>query len=1059
MMEGDAHNRHSSSHHNLESTEGPMHYSSFPRVRDGALRFPINTADQQTPVPVGSAEWFDRLEQIASFGFEDQCGRSFTARRERRDQHWYWYAYRKRGKQLRKVYLGKTNQLEPARLLAAARRLAELPPHAQPIASTQPQTRPPAGPLSAEQRTDLFLRSTKLRIPALPADLVGRPRLTQQLRLPLLGAPAAVCPNQRHSQTLLTLITAPAGYGKTTLLSEWLSRNEQRGTINDDVQIHRSSRIAHRSKVAWLSLDPEDNDSGQFWRYVIAALQTSAPGLGRRALLLLQEPQPSRIDAAVTALLDDLQHTPRAVVLVLDDYHVIDTPAIHDTLADFLLHCPARLHVVISSRTRPPLPFGRLRLCSDVTELQAAELRLTDAEGLALLSREPRLASNPQAIATVLRTTDGWVAGVHLFAVAVQRHADLQTVLAEFDGNHRYLTEYFYENVWRQQSPALQTFLLHTAILDTLTGSLCAAVTGLPTGQQLLAQIAQANLFLVAVDQHPGWYRYQPLFLQALRRMLEQLHPEDVPALHRRAAHWYLEQQAIGDALHHLLAGQSFFEAAQVLEQHALRMLQGGDVARLLRGLQQLPQQVLHERPALLVIKARALLLAGELNALDAWLEQLEASSACESILEQVARIRALVGGSASVRESSVWESLDAFSRSMHCWAQDDTQASYAAAARAVQAGGLRSASLLAASTMAGIHLVRGELRAARRVAHDGLALDHTTEAAVLAGSHQPNPAAGPLFLTLGRIYYERNRLELAQQCLEQALALCVRLGREDYLFTVHVCLARTLSARGQRQAAYALMQAGSDRARAGRIAFWPEADILAYQAWIWLHAGEPALAAQWAQTADMRQDDPQIAHRRIEYWVYAELLLAQGQDEPGAHILGRLVQGATRIGTRTEPLIKLLVAYAGALFGQGQRKAALPVLARALGLGQAEGYIRPFLDVAPQHTRGLLAYYHQKTRAEMHIEGYVQQLLGESEQMPLRSAVPADGTTPAVALSRREREILRLVEGGLSNVEIAHNLVIGVNTVKFHLHRIYQRLSVSTRHQAVMHAKILQLL
>ena len=1045
-----------------------MHYSDLPRVHDGVMRFTNGAAGEQTPVLVGSAEWYAFLKQLDSFGFEDEKGCSFTARHERRDQQSYWYAYRKRGKKLRKIYLGKTDQLEAGRLQAAARELADLPRAAQPNTSTHPHPQRPAGPARAEQVTDVFLRSTKLHIPATPANLIQRPRLTQQIRRPFQDAPA-VSPNQRHSQTLLTVITAPAGYGKTTLLAEWLAtmRLEARDlSLEDGKQASNLKPLA--PKIAWLSLDRDDNDIKQFWRYVVAALQTRVPELGHQALMLLQEPQSSAIDDALATLLDDLQHTPRAVVLVLDDYHVIDTPAIHASLAAFLTHCPARLHVVISSRTRPPLLFGRLRLGSDVTEIQAAELRLTDEEALALLSRDPRLAGNQQAIATVLRTTDGWLAGVNLFALALQRHGDLETVLAEFDGNHRYLTEYFYENVWRQQSPAIQAFLLPTAILDNLTGSLCEAITGLPNGQQMLTRIEQANLFLIALDQRPGWYRYHQLFLQALRRMLEQLYPEEVPALHRRAALWYLEQHSIGDALRHLIAGQFWIEAAEVLEQYALPMLQGGDVACLLRWLQQLPHEVLRERPTLLVIKARALMLRGEMNALEAWLAHLESSSASKSIVDEAANIRAIVGtsaargSSASVDEHTVWESLDAFTLSMHYWSQNDTHASYAAAARAVQAGhasGFRSASLLAAGTMASLHIIGGELGAARRLAHESLALDHTTEAAVLAGAHQPNPATGSIFLALGVIYYERNRLYLAQQCLEKALELAVQLGREDYLFAAHAFLARTLGARRQPQAALALIQTGVNRGLEGRIPFWPEADMLAYQAWIWLHSGELGLAAQWAQTADLRMDEPQIAQRRTEYWVYGEVLLAQGQYEQAASILGRLVQSATHFGIRTEPLIKLLIAYASALFAQGQRGAALPVLERALNLGQAEGYIRPFLDVAPQHTRALLEYYHQKTRAEAHIETYVRQLLAESESVPLNTVVPASGTPSAMTLSRREREILRLVEGGLSNPEIAHKLVIEANTVKSHLHRIYQRLSVSTRYQAVKHAKTHQLL
>jgi LuxR family transcriptional regulator, maltose regulon positive regulatory protein len=1026
-----------------------MYYSNLPRVRDRVLHYTSSSADKQPPVQVGSVEWYQMLEQIESFGFEDQSGHSFTARRERRDQQWYWYAYRKRGAKLRKIYLGKTEQLEPARLQAAARDLADLPRDAQLSASIAPPAEPPTGLVGVAQPAAVFLRSTKLQLPATPANLLQRPRLTEQFSRSLHDAPVAGSPSQRRDRTLLTLLTAPAGYGKTTLLSEWL---------------HHAGDL----DVAWLSLDPEDNDLGQFWRSVVAALQTSLPKVGQQVLMLLQEPRPSAIDNALTALLGDLQRTLRGLVLVLDDYHVIDTPAIHASLAAFLTHCPTCLHVVISSQTQPPLPLGRLRLRSDVTELQTADLRLTDEEGIALLSRDPRLAGNAQAIATVLGKTEGWLAGVHLFLLALQHHGDLQTVLAEFDGTHPYLTEYFFESVWCQQSPAIQIFLLHTAILDTLTGPLCEAVTGLPNGQHSLAQIAQANLFLFNLNQRPGWYRYHQLFGQALRRMLEQTYPDEVRALHRRAASWYLEHRAIGVALRHLIAGQCWSEAAQVLDEHAFSLLQEGDVAHLLRWLRQLPQDVLRERPALLMIKARALLLTGELNALKAWLEQLEASNTAKTVLEEVASIRAIVGtgatasGSASVGTSTVWESLDAFTLSMQYWSHDDTQASYAAAARAVQVGqatGFRSARLLAAGTMAMLQIIGGELRAALRLAHEALALDHTTEAAVLTGSHQPNPATSSIFLALGIIYYERNRLELAQQCLEKALELGLRLGREDYLFAVHVFLARTLGACGQQQQARALLEAGVNRARTGRMAFWPEADLLAYQAWIWLYCGEMALAAQWAQMANLRMDDPQLAQRRSEYWVHGEVLLAKGQYEQAASILSHLVQGTTQIGTRTEPLIKLLIVYASALFAQGQRTAALPILERALNLGQPEGYIRPFLDSAPQHTRALLEYYHQKTRAEAHIEAYVRHLLAEREVVPFGTVASADGTRLAVTLSRREQEILRLVEEGLSNLEIAHKLVIEANTVKSHLHRIYQRLSASTRYEAVKYAKTLQLL
>jgi len=320
-----------------------MHHSHLPRVRDGALRFTRSAAEEQTSVLVGEAEWYEMLAQIDSFSFEDQNGRSFTARRERRDQQWYWYAYRKHDKKLHKIYLGKVEQLELARLQTAACQLADLPREAQLTSS--------ADPLSVEQGSDVLLRSTKLRIPAVPANLLQRPRLTEQLRRPPRNA-LAVSPRHRRTQALLTVMTAPAGYGKSTLLAEWLDQIANCRLQIADYELEQTNLQSaiynlQSIKVAWLSLDSEDNDLLQFWRYVVAAFQMSVPELGRQALMLLQKPQPPAIDNAVTALLDDLHHTPRALVLVLDDYHLIDTPAIHDSLATFLTHCPAHLHVVI----------------------------------------------------------------------------------------------------------------------------------------------------------------------------------------------------------------------------------------------------------------------------------------------------------------------------------------------------------------------------------------------------------------------------------------------------------------------------------------------------------------------------------------------------------------------------------------------------------------------------------------------------------------------------------------------------------------------------------------
>ncbi|MBN1814112.1 MAG: helix-turn-helix transcriptional regulator, partial [Anaerolineae bacterium] len=461
------------------------------------------------------------------------------------------------------------------------------------------------------------LLKTKLHIPANRSGLVSRPRLIERLDGGL--------------DRKLTLVSAPAGFGKTTLLSEWVTQ--------------------HRGRTAWLSLDKEDNDPVRFWTYLLAALQTVRAGLGQDALQLLQATQQPATQAILTRLLNQVIDLSQGVTLVLDDYHLISDSAIHEGIAFLLEHLPSQMHVVISTRADPPLPIHRLRARGQLTELRSGDLRFTADEAATFLNAAMRLELAREDVEVLEARTEGWVVGLQLAALSLQGRVDAHEFITTFSGGHHSVLEYLTHEVMRRQPQSVQDFLMQTSTLDRLCGPLCDAVTGGDDGEAMLAHLRQRNLFLLTLDDEHHWHRYYHLFADLLGNLLRKAWPpESIQELHLRACDWCARNRFVADAVNHAVAAKDFERTAQLIEDNSLAIVTRGELTTLLRWIEALPEDVARERPWLCIHQAWPLTFAGKADAAGALLQRIERQVApgdlrpdAEEILGNVAAMRAML--------------------------------------------------------------------------------------------------------------------------------------------------------------------------------------------------------------------------------------------------------------------------------------------------------------------------------------------------------------------------------------------------------------------------------
>ena len=992
-------------------------------------------------IQIGSRRWYAWLADHALFVFRGGAGH-FTARRETRRGALYWYGYRWREGKLRKTYLGKSSELTSARLEQACVRLAGqsarggVVPPSDSAEWMVALDHSPTSRKKSDERAETglaYLPLTKVRPPALPPKLVARPRLTQRINTPI------------------TLIVAPSGFGKSTLLNEW----------------RQTSGIP----VAWVSLDADDNQPLRFWSAVTAALQAIYPNLGQDPQFPFLAPASANLHETVVGLTNaivrasDSPDAPARLGLVLDDYHHIHDPAIHASLQTWLEHLPPTLQLVISSHTKPSLAWGHLRARGQVTELDAADLRFTPEEGMSYLSQHVSPALAYGDMQAIFKRTEGWPAGLTLAILALDAPGARDQALATF-GAHTYLREYFIENILYRQPPSVQEFLLETSILKHLTGSLCDAVTGRNDGAEMLAYLWHENLFLVQLEA-PGWYRYHDLFAETLCHQLQRQLAAGIPRLHHRAAEWYRQHDAPDDAVYHLLAIEAWEEAASLIEAIALRELeQFGDYSRLMRWLRQLPESVIQQHRTLLRVYVRVaamdlsrievkqILARVETNITRKPLEERTADE--QSVLAEIQRIRQIWLEGDEKREvesragehDDVWQMLDGIVTYARYIRRDAEKAEMVA--RELHAMALARSHLyvmlIAGGGLTYYLALRGHLQRAEKIAREVL------QQAMAQRGKLPESASVPLTM-LSRVCYERNQLAQAHQLLLRAAEVDPNPTSSNMPIMEAMQRAKIEFAQGNASAAMATLQAARELQAKYPSGLYRDKDLVAYQAWFRIRQNDTAGAERLLN--EIGESEPHA----FAHLIRAQLLLEQNQAAMAAEILRDLIDRYSQ-GLYLEPILGARILLAGALFEQHQVNDARQVMSEAIRLGCPEEFVRPFLDY--RANTALLALVLHTANLTSEAQSFVKRLLRlstdtEGAPKPLPKAELTSLST-AASITAREQRVLQLIAAGLPNREIAAQLSLAESTVKTHLKNIYRKLGVSSRTRAVMQAQALKL-
>ena len=882
------------------------------------------------------------------------------------------------------------------------------------------------------------LLKTKLYVPHARPNLVPRPYLIDRLNQGL------------HAGHTLTLVCAPAGYGKTTLVTEWL---------------HNVTR-----PVAWLSLDEYDNDPARFLAYLIAALRQIDAGIGATTEALLQSPQPPPPEMVLTPLINEIAAISSPFILALDDYHVIQIPAIHQQHAFLLEHQPQHMHQVIVTREDPPLPISRLRARGQVGEIRQDDLRFTVEETTEFLQRVMRLDLAADEIAVLESRTEGWVAGLQLAALSLQERGDAHSFVRAFAGSNRYVLDYLFDEVLQQQSADVQEFLLQTSILDRLSAPLCEAVTGCVDSQTLLQTFERANLFIVPLDQSRTWYRYHHLFSDLLRHRLRtakaQSHQKTgiVPSealLHQRASQWHEAEGNLPDAIHHALAASDWERAAKLISQVSRGMVGRGEIVTLLHWCQRLPDEVLHAQPMLCLDYSWTLILAGQHDAAESYLRDIEQAAQDDVALlgetlsaqAQIARAKGDYARTIELaqRALSLLPQTDPEPRSLaaltlglaysDCGNMLEAEQAFTEADRTAQQAGGGPARLIALAFLSGIQAARGNLHRAAEVARQALQLGRGM------------PALASVHSMLSAVCYEWNDLESAVEHVQQAIELSQRGGHLEVLLTVYRGLAWMRQAQGDASAANAALQTADELAREADAPPIARASNAAVHVSIALAQGDLAAAAHWAD--QITTDSASDASGMLYGFAQARLLLAQNEKAAAAELLEKLHAEVVQTGRQSAVIdTRVLQALAAPATTN-----ALAFLTEALTLTQAEGYVRTFIDKGEP-----MAVLLRQAAAKGIAPDYVAKLLSafetKAEERPASPAPSIGAATSLVEpLSERELEVLQLMAIGLSNHEISDKLIISVGTVKSHVHSVLGKLNARDRTQAVIKAQELKLL
>lgn len=867
----------------------------------------------------------------------------------------------------------------------------------------------PAGP--GGHLTEPLL-TTKLMPPPLRADLVARPRLSA-----LLGQALA------HT---LTLVVAPAGSGKTTLLATWVAA--------------LGARRAGAPPVAWLSLDEADDDPARFWRYLLAAVEREAPGLAAEAAALLHAGD-ARREPALTLLLNRLAADGRGLALVIDDAHLIRSPAIHAGIAFLADHAPPGLRLIIAGRSAPPLPLERLRVRRRLLELGTEELRFRGDEASALLTDSMGLDLSPAAVAGLVERTEGWAAGLVLAALAARGREQPEAYALSFGGASPLLLDYVTAEVLRGQPEELRRFLLATAALDRLCAELCNAVAGRDDSARLLALVERAGLFLLPLDDEGRWYRYHHLFAEAMRARAARAEPETLRVARVRAAAWFAARGLAAEAAGYALAAAAWEQAEALVAEAGAAALMRGETATLRSWLAALPPERIVAGGRLALLDGWLRVLAGDLAGAAERSRQAGASGVPAGQADELRALRAITG----VMQGELADGLElaglnpdrlpqspfvaavlAVARGLQAEFHGDpgaAAAAYAEAADVSEGGGSLLVSFIARCQLGEALLVSGRLRdaeASYRYADELARRDPDTARAV----------GGAAAIGLGAVALERGDYERAERLIAGALAGSMVLGGLAAI-EAHTYLAQIDAARGAFADAAAHLDTAEALCRTSRFdALLPM--VAAQRAQLDVRSGELGRAAAWLGAVEAagveRMPD---GLRELVDLGRAHVLIGLGRHDEALAMLDAVAAKAERAG-RGRAFLESIIARAAALAGKGRAGAARAALDAARALAAQEGFVAILegAGVVPAEAPALTS-----------------------------PASPTLRLHAGHALTERELEVLRLVAAGLGNDAIARRLVVAPGTVKKHINRIFAKLDAASRTQAVVRATAMGLL
>jgi LuxR family maltose regulon positive regulatory protein len=894
------------------------------------------------------------------------------------------------------------------------------------------------------------LLTTKLYVPRSRMTLVTRPALFERLQEGLQGK--------------LTLVSAPAGFGKTTLVASWV---RQTGF-----------------PAAWLSLDSADNDLSRFLAYLAAALQTVDDSLGEEMMSAVEGNQPVQIPELLAGLLNEIEQMGRPLVLVLDDYHLITQEEVHTAVRFLIDNLPASMHLIISTREDPPWPLARLRVGGQLSEIRGRDLRFTLEETAEFCNKVMGLAMSPQDISALDSRAEGWVAGLQMAALSMHGQGDVSRLVAGFSGSNRYVLEYLLEEVLSHQPPPVQRFLLQTAVLDRLCAPLCdvilegqeivhledagSAAAG-SASQALLERLEAANLFITSLDENRYWYRYHNLFAGLLRARLGQTDPDQVSLIHRRAAKWLAARGLVEEAIGHALEAGDFDLAAGLLEREGIDLVSRHKMVSLARWLEALPQGAIDSRPWLCIFMAYTRHWLGDRQyALGACLDQAERALEITPPAEESER-RRIRGYIASLRAQDALSAGNAVPRIIEqanlalellppgdlmgteagvslggaYWMQGDARASE----RAFAAGrdtSIRCGKYLMAvptATYAGWQQMKqGRLQEAQGSFEQALSWA-TRE------TGKTVPVGGFPMLRISDLRYEWGDLAGAEEMARQARELCLRLSQADVVVDAHATLGLRLWANGRFQEAWFCIEQGDEAARDHS----PDAFLLTRldtcRVYLWLAEGGLDKARAWLAAGGPHADGPLSFFHDLHHLLAVRILLEDGRPREALALALRIAAAAERGNWVGEQMKALTLAAAAAQLLE-ETDQALAYLSRALQLGANGRFVRTILDQGPL-VAGLLRRLDPAAGVPA---AYLDHLRAAS------AVKPASRTEPTQALveplSDRELEILDLIALGLSNQQIATRLVLSLATVKWHASNIYGKLGVSNRSQAVVKAR-----